>query len=58
MIGLFLFIIKTRNITIPGGIVRRTGVLPPPLVLGAFNLDPSPCPRNHRPLIDIHLRKL
>jgi len=30
----------------------------PPLVLGASNLDPSPCPRNHQPLIDIHLRTL
>jgi len=22
--------------------------------LGAFNFDPSPCPRNHHPLIDRH----
>jgi len=45
----------TRNITIPRGIVWRTGVLPPSLVLGTFTLDPFPCPRNHHPLIDIHL---
>jgi len=48
--------IKTRNITIPRGIVWRTGVLPPPLVIGAFTLDPAPCPRNHHPLIDIHFK--
>jgi len=46
---------KTRNITIPMGIVWQTGVLRPPLVLGAFTLDPAPCLRNQHPLIDIHL---
>jgi len=27
----------------------------PPLVLGAFTLDPAPCPWNHLLLIDIHI---
>jgi len=53
--GTCMNLIKTRNITTPRGIVWRTGVLHPPLVLGAFNLDPSPCPQNHHPLNDIHL---
>jgi len=46
---------KTKNITIPRGIEWRTGVLPPPLVLGAFALDPAPCRQNHHTLIYIHL---